>query len=73
MLRLTAEHFRVLANLKQQADGRVLVELLQAALEDTHVSLRTATGEKVGWLQGQGQFLAEWIGYFGDAERLGRM
>jgi len=45
-----------------------LVRLLEAELEQVHTALRTATGERVGWLQGEAQCLAGWLERFGQAE-----
>ncbi|WP_157572651.1 hypothetical protein [Nevskia soli] len=70
MLRLTPEQYRTLANLQRQPDGLALLALLKAGLEEAQVALRTATGERVGWLQGEAQCLAEWVKQFEGAGRL---
>lgn len=49
--------------------GRTLAALLKAGLEEAQVALRTATGERVGWLQGEAQCLAEWVKQFEGAGR----
>lgn len=72
MLRLTTEQYRTLGRLRRQPDGAAFVELLKAALEEAQAALRTATGERVGWLQGEAQCLAEWVERFEGAGRLGR-
>ena len=71
MLRLTPEQYRTLAYLQRQPEGQALGELLRLALEEAQVALRTATAERVGWLQGEAQCLAEWVKWFEGAGRLG--
>ncbi len=71
MQRLTQEHYKALRRLKRQPEGAVLLGLLRAALEEAQVGLRTATGERIGWGQGEAQCLAGWVRCFEDAERLG--
>ena len=72
MLRLSQDHYKALARLKRQPDGRALLELLQASLDDAQVRLRTATGERIGWAQGEAQCLAELITHFEAADQVGR-
>jgi hypothetical protein len=47
--------------------------LLQAALDEAEMALRTATGERVGWLQGEAQCLAGWLERVEEAEKLAAM
>ena len=70
MPRLTPEHYKTLCRLKRQPDGAVLVGLLRASLDEAQLGLRTATGERMGWAQGEAQCLAQWLKHFEDAERL---
>jgi hypothetical protein len=72
MTRLNPEHYKALARLKRLPEGQTLVGLLTAALEEAQLNLRTATGERIGWSQGEAQCLAGWLRSFEQADELGR-
>ncbi len=67
-MRLSPDQYQTLARLKRLPDGAAFVRLLEAELTEVSAALRTATGERVGWLQGEAQCLAGWLERFGQAE-----
>jgi hypothetical protein len=71
-MRLTTEQYATLARLRRLPEGRAFIGLLEAALDEVQQSLRLATGERVGWLQGEAQCLAGWLQLIADAERQAR-
>ncbi len=71
-MRLSTEQYATLARLRRLPDGRAFIGLLGAALEEVNLALRTATGERVGWLQGEAQCLAGWLARIEEAERQAR-
>jgi len=71
-MRLTPDQYKTLAHLKRLPDGRAFIALLEAALDEVNAALRTASGERVGWLQGEAQCLAGWLERIRRAEELGR-
>jgi hypothetical protein len=72
-MRLSPDQYQTLARLRRLPDGRAFIALLEAELEEVRTALRTATGERLGWLQGEAQCLAGWLERVAKAEeRSGR-
>ena len=69
-MRLSTEQYATLARLRRLPDGRAFIGLLHAALDEVQLALRTATCERVGWLQGEAQCLAGWLERIEKAEGL---
>jgi hypothetical protein len=71
MIRLSAQDYAALAALRRQPAGQRFVELLEQSLTEAARTLRTATGERLGWAQGEAQCLAELLKWFEECGRFG--
>lgn len=71
-MRLTPQQYQILAGVKRGPMGTDFLNLLQAMLDESDIGLRTATGEKVGWRQGESQCLVQLLTDFANADTLGK-
>lgn len=71
MIRPTSDDHRVLAQVRRGPSGAAFLAFLARMLDEADIATRTATGEKIGWLQGEAQCLASLIKHFSDAETVG--
>lgn len=69
-MRLTPDQYRVLSQVKSSPFWTAYEALLRAMLDDADVTMRTAIGERIGWKQGEAQFLAQHLADFEKADEL---
>lgn len=67
-MKLNPDQYRVLAQVKRGPAGGVFMELLGKMMDDADVTMRRATGEHVGWRQGEAQFLELLLKQFEESD-----